>query len=99
MVITVLVAPLVPLVTLASVTTAYAEATLPSGFEDLVSVGVLHQPTNVEFFQDSRIFVDEKSDPITALSKSMTSPRTSNRRSVPTCAPRCTTIETAMCQV
>jgi hypothetical protein len=95
-VITVLVAPLV---TLASVTTAYAEATLPSGFEDLVSVGGLHQPTNVEFFQDSRIFVDEKSDPITALSSSMTSPRTSNRRSVPTCAPRCTTIETAMCQV
>jgi len=41
-VITVLVAPLV---TLASVTTAYAEATLPSGFEDLVSVGGLHQPT------------------------------------------------------
>jgi hypothetical protein len=80
-VITVLVAPLV---TLASLTTAYAEATLPSGFEDLVSVGGLHQPTNVEFFQDSRIFVDEKSDPITALPKSMSPPRTSNRRSVPT---------------
>jgi glucose/arabinose dehydrogenase len=49
------------LVTLASVTSADAEATLPYGFEESVVLGGLDQPTNVEFSEDGRVFVAEKS--------------------------------------
>lgn len=49
------------LVTLASVTTADAEPTLPSGFDESVVLGGLNQPTNVEFSEDGRVFVAEKS--------------------------------------
>ena len=41
--------------------TADAEATLPSGFEESVVLGGLDQPTNVEFSEDGRVFVAEKS--------------------------------------
>jgi glucose/arabinose dehydrogenase len=48
-------------VILRAVTTADAEATLPSGFDDSVVLSGLDQPTNVEFSQDGRVFVAEKS--------------------------------------
>jgi glucose/arabinose dehydrogenase/PKD repeat protein len=46
---------------LGSVPTAEAETTLPSGFDDSVVLSGLDQPTNVEFSEDGRIFVAEKS--------------------------------------
>ena len=49
------------MVSLASVTTADAEATLPSGFDESVVLSGLDQPTNVEFSEDGRVFVAEKS--------------------------------------
>jgi glucose/arabinose dehydrogenase len=40
---------------------ANAAATLPAGFQEEVIFGGLTQPTNVEFSQDGRVFVTEKS--------------------------------------
>ncbi len=54
------------LVALASVTTAGAEATLPSGFDESVVLSGLDQPTNVEFAENGRVFVAEKSGLIKA---------------------------------
>src|SRR5215212_7969744 len=54
------------LVTLGSVTTADAEATFPSGFEESVVLSGLDKPTNVEFSADGRVFVAEKSGLIKA---------------------------------
>src|SRR5215211_6585421 len=54
------------LVTLGSVTTVDAEAALPSGFEESVVLSGLNQPTNVEFSEDGRVFVAEKSGLIKA---------------------------------
>ena len=54
------------LVTLGSVTTVDAEAALPSGFEESVVLSGLNQPTNVEFSEDGRVFIAEKSGLIKA---------------------------------
>jgi|SRR5215210_1180218 len=54
------------LVALASVSAADAEATLPAGFEESVVLAGLYQPTNVEFANDGRVFVAEKSGLIKA---------------------------------
>ena len=54
------------LVTLASLPTADAESTLPSGFDETVVLSGLDKPTNVEFSADGRVFVAEKSGLIKA---------------------------------
>jgi glucose/arabinose dehydrogenase len=55
------IAALVSVLALTSITTADAAATLPTGFEESVVFSGLDLPTNVEFSEDGRVFVTEKS--------------------------------------
>jgi hypothetical protein len=55
---------------------ANAVSTLPSGFQEEAVISGLINPTNVEFSQDRRVFVAEKSGLIKVFDSPPTLPRT-----------------------